>query len=142
MTARKKIQQTPSKYDSIIITEYERYKDECGMKIGDHKIFCKVIDRQDKYMMAMLRAHKADVEKLLANVYDIQAVAITGLVRDMLNKQNEEIKGLLNEHKDQLFARIDTLERSLAATAQEIMTLAAARQRQMAGNVAPPGTIQ
>lgn len=30
----------------------------------------------------------------------------------------------------------------LAATAQEIMTLAAARQRQMAGNVAPPGTIQ
>jgi hypothetical protein len=79
---------TPSKYDSIIVAEYERYKDDCGLKIGDHKILCKVFDAQDE-----------NLQDMLSKGYDVQAVLITDLVRENLN-----------EFKNDIFARFDILE--------------------------------
>jgi hypothetical protein len=103
MTAKKKPEPTPSKYDSIIITEYARYEKDCGLKIGDHKVWCRVLDRQDE-----------NLKEMLSQGYDVQAVLITDLVREMLAEQKVEIQGMLNEHKEQIFARIDQMEKSIA----------------------------
>lgn len=113
MTAKRQ-PKTPSKYDSIIVAEYERYKEDCGLKIGDHKIFCKVIDRQDKYMLTMLKAHKADVKALLDNAYEFHALNIANTVREMLQESEKRTAAMLEAHKVELFARFETLENSLA----------------------------
>lgn len=79
---------TPSKYDSIIITEYKRYEADCGLKIGDHKILCKVFDAQD-----------SETQRMINEAYDRHAVLIT-----------DEVRKMLFEFKTEVFARFDKIE--------------------------------
>jgi hypothetical protein len=113
MTAKRQ-PKTPSKYDSIIITEYERYKADCGMKIGDHKIWCKLLDKQDQNTLRMLKAQREDVRKIMDEAYEFHALNIAATVREMLAEQRTEIATMLEDHKQQIFGRIDKMEKSLA----------------------------
>jgi hypothetical protein len=96
---------TPSKYDSIIDAEYERYKEDCGLKIGDHKILCKVFDAQDD-----------NLQRILSQGYDVQAVAITDSVREILN----EFKAEVFERFDKLDHRITCMEIQLKEVTKTI----------------------
>lgn len=100
---------TPGKYDSIIDTEYERYKEDCGLKIGDHKILCKVFDAQDDNLQA-----------ILSEGYDIQAKLITDVVREMLVAQDTKIEKMLVTHKKDIFNEIGKIKKAVEDLASEV----------------------
>ena len=110
--AKKNTLTTPSKYDSIIVAEYERYKEDCGLKIGDHKILCKVFDAQDD-----------NLKDMLAQGYDVQAKVITDLVREMLTMQAEQIAEYFEVQKKAIFAEIGTVKTAVEELKGDVQEL-------------------
>jgi hypothetical protein len=95
-----KYDKTPIQYDSIIISEFDRYAADCGMKIGDHKLLCKVFDAQDKNIQLILNA-----------AYEFHALNIAGTVREMLGEHKEEIRDMLNANHTEVLGKIEGLEK-------------------------------
>lgn len=82
-------------YEHILTETYERYKDDFGYKIGDHKLLCNLFTAQDQNLREMLAAG-----------YDIQAKAITDVVKDMLAEQEVRFEKMLEANNEALIKKV------------------------------------
>jgi len=98
--SEEKDDKTSIQYDSIIISEFDRYAADCGMKIGDHKLLCKVFDAQDK-----------NIQLILNEAYEFHALNIATTVREMLGEHKEEIREMLNANHAVVLEKIEGLEK-------------------------------